>query len=53
MTTAHLRTMGFTIALLAFVPFTPAVAQTSVTPADARANPESMEEVENARTEHQ
>lgn len=36
MTTAHLKTIGFTMAFLAFLPFTLARAQTSVTPAEAR-----------------
>ena len=37
MATTHLKTIGFAMAFLAFLPFTPAQAQTSVTPADARA----------------
>lgn len=35
--TTHLKTIGFAMVFLAFLPFTPARAQPSVTPADARA----------------
>ena len=37
MTTAHLKALGITTAFLAFLPFSPARAQASVTPVEARA----------------
>jgi hypothetical protein len=36
MTTTHLKALSLTLVFLAFLPFTPARAQTSITPAEAR-----------------
>ncbi|MDX1926971.1 MAG: DUF1254 domain-containing protein [Pirellulaceae bacterium] len=36
MTTSHLKTIGFTVAILLFLPFTLARGQTNLTPAEAR-----------------